>query len=374
MKVCYLRDDEEHATAFLRYYVPADYLIKSGWSVKFKGQLTHDENYNLTDKDVLDADLLIMGQFMFRDDLPLIKMFKRHNKKMIFDADDWYLESQMKRVQNDLDAYCEMARMVDGITVASEYLGELYHKKIGIPKDKIYYLPNACLVKVWKAWREKKKDKIAENKKRGLCIGLMGSSNHLPDWKHTAIPVLKEIKKKYPEIRIEVMGLPMNLTNFLLLNKPNMTQSFLDECAESYSELIDLGVVPITPTRKQEEFYPKFVSLGWDIGLATLSNTRTDKSKSFLKYLDFTMAGIVGVYKGISPFTEVIKDGYNGMMANTHQEWVDKLSFLVENNDKRQEILKNATNDVEEKHDFDKEWCKWRDVYRKVITGRSGAK
>jgi spore maturation protein CgeB len=102
-----------------------------------------------------------------------------------------------------------------------------------------------------------------------------------------------------------------------------------------------------------------------------LSNQRQDKGKSYLKYFDYSMAGIAGVYQGISPFTEVIrKDEELGMMANSKQEWIDDISFLIENEEERQNIVDLSVNNIKNYHNFNTEWRKWLEIYEEILNGR----
>ena len=361
MKIVVLRDNQEHATALLRYFTPFYYLQKAGHSIKYLTEVTYSKDEKtLVNPEIIEADIVVSGQFLFEEDLPAIRAIKNMGKKVILDADDWYVESHLKRPKSDIEAYKEIARLADGITVVSRYLGELYVRKIGVDPKKIHYLPNACLVSQWEAYP-------LAPKRKDITIGLMGATQHVLDWVRHALPVLREIKKKYPEVKFSCFGKPRSITSWILHNKDLIQEQFLLDVASGFAEMEEMGFEFVAPAAKQEEFVPKMRGLGWHIGLATLSNNRQDKGKSYLKYFDYSMAGIAGVYQGISPFTEVIEDEVNGMVANSKQEWIDKISLMIENEGWRDAIVQTANSNIKTHHNFNKEWKKWLKVYENIL-------
>ena len=101
--------------------------------------------------------------------------------------------------------------------------------------------------------------------------------------------------------------------------------------------------------------YPHFVKwiygqrLNFDIGIAPLCENNLNKSKSNLKYLEYTALGIPGIYSDIQPYSSIIKDQFNGILVgNKEMEWEDKLKLLIEDDSLRKKIIKNANHDIYE--------------------------
>lgn len=355
MNIIYWRDKEEHATALLRYYAPAAYLKAAGHEVI----MTDILDDGLVEK----ADMVVTGQFLTGDNHITVRALKKLGNKVILDADDLYWEGHVNHAKKDIENYKEIAKIVDGITVVSPYLGKMY-EKIGVKPEKIHHIPNFALVSDWERWWEKKREIREANKE--LTLGFMGMVNHLPDLL-LFLPVLKEVKKRFPSLNIEVMGLPNDLKAFILYNTGKMKDDYLDDCSECYKQLMDMGVKKIPIAKKYEEFIPKMCSLGWDIGIATLKNSRVDKSKSYLKWMDYSMAGVAAVYRGISPFTDVVNHGVNGFLANSENEWIESLTTLIENPNIRQRLVDTARMEIKSDHNIAKNWQLYDKTYSSIV-------
>ncbi len=66
-----------------------------------------------------------------------------------------------------------------------------------------------------------------------------------------------------------------------------------------------------------------------DIGVMPLPNDAWSKGKCGLKALQFMALGIPTVCSPVGVNTEIIQDGENGLIADTEDEWVEKLSQLL---------------------------------------------
>jgi len=90
--------------------------------------------------------------------------------------------------------------------------------------------------------------------------------------------------------------------------------------------------------------FPTFRKLlSWmciDIGLAPLVNNHFNRCKSHVKYLDYAMAGMAGVYTDIEPYDSVL-DNVTGLKAS-EDEWYSQIMRLVDDRELRQELGRNA--------------------------------
>jgi glycosyltransferase, group 1 family len=67
--------------------------------------------------------------------------------------------------------------------------------------------------------------------------------------------------------------------------------------------------------------------------------------------LEYTTQGIVGVYSNTEPYTYVVKNGINGILAeNNPDSWYEALSCLIEDQVLRTTCLANAIQDIIENH------------------------
>lgn len=93
--------------------------------------------------------------------------------------------------------------------------------------------------------------------------------------------------------------------------------------------------------------YPDFLRYmaeqHFDIGVAPLNEGGFSKYKYFNKYVEYTRAGIAGIYSKCSLYCQVIESGYNGILCqNTPESWFDAVREMIENPQKRKTIAENA--------------------------------
>lgn len=140
-------------------------------------------------------------------------------------------------------------------------------------------------------------------------------------------PILPELDKKY--------GRKLSLT--FVGTHPEVDESL-------YSmDIIYQRSMPLSEYRdymRKQEF---------DIGFAPLHDTSFTKCKYFNKFIEYTIAGIVGVYSNCEPYTFVVKDGINGKLAkNTPESWLECVCELLDENI-RKKYLDNAVNQLKRK-------------------------
>ena len=89
----------------------------------------------------------------------------------------------------------------------------------------------------------------------------------------------------------------------------------------------------------------------FDIGVAPLHQDEFSKCKYYNKFLEYTTQGIVGVYSNTEPYTYIVKNRINGILAeNNPESWYEALSCLIEDQVLRTTCLANAIQDIRENH------------------------
>jgi glycosyltransferase involved in cell wall biosynthesis len=102
-----------------------------------------------------------------------------------------------------------------------------------------------------------------------------------------------------------------------------------------------------------------------DIAIAPLTDHPFNRSKSDLKWLEYSICSIPGVYSRVAPYENSIVHGFTGWLVdNTTASWVDALERLIENDRLRDSIARNAFEEVRGNYCLDVAASAWDDLYR----------
>lgn len=85
-----------------------------------------------------------------------------------------------------------------------------------------------------------------------------------------------------------------------------------------------------------------------DIGVYPLPDNELARGKCGLKTLQYMAMEIAPVCSAVGVNNLMIKEGFNGFLARTEDEWIKKLSLLIRNEALRKKFGKNARTTVEE--------------------------
>ena len=129
-------------------------------------------------------------------------------------------------------------------------------------------------------------------------------------------------------------------------------------------EIPGASTLPLTPF---EGFFQMFGQVATYIGLAPLSAAPFNRSKSNLKFLEYTVYNAVTVASDFGPYKNTIEDGVTGILVSDNRDWYDKVRELLEDEDLYNSILSNAKKLVEEKFNIKKNYIFWEKAIRQVI-------
>jgi len=168
---------------------------------------------------------------------------------------------------------------------------------------------------------ENRIQKLSTDTDRPIVIGLQGGASHQEDWRVMG-RVLPKIAAKYgKKIRIGIAGY-----------HPEYLKEDLKEADEQ-------GLVVWMGWQRFDQ-HPATV-MSFDINLCPLEDTRFNKSKSPIKFLEASACGAATV---ASPtiYGDYIKPGISGLIARTDSDWEAAISHLVENGPSRRMMGVNA--------------------------------
>lgn len=303
---------------FLRLFLVAAAMIKRFFHIFKAG--SYDVVY--IQKDVLPSLYLFILKFL--------------NRNIIFDLDDALFENHatVKPSFFSVDNLffklrkinlIEVLKSAKAVTVTVPYLAE-YVKPFNA---NVHVITGPINCELYKPVYKMRKNKTV--------IGWIGSpvtTKYVSDM----MPVFEELQKKYSNVEICLIGAKK-------FDTAGLNIKYLD-----WSEETEIGHL--------SEF---------DIGIMPLTDDKWSKGKGGLKVLQYFAVGIPVVCSPVGINTELITEGSNGYLASSNEEWIEKLSLLIKNNELRNKMGVSGRNLVEQKFDLKKSVTYIDDIIRKSV-------
>lgn len=90
-----------------------------------------------------------------------------------------------------------------------------------------------------------------------------------------------------------------------------------------------------------------------DIGIYPLPDTLWVRGKAAFKAIQYMAVGVPVVASPVGMTKDLIQDGINGFLAGSEEEWIEKISRLIEDSDLRRKIGLSGRKTVEERFSVD---------------------
>jgi len=176
-----------------------------------------------------------------------------------------------------------------------------------------------------------------------IRINWSGGSSHYQDV-FILKDVLPAIAKKYPEAKIMMMGCHWDA---LTKEIPK----------DQYQKL---GWVPT-------EAYPyKQAILDIDISIIPLEDNSFNRCKSHIKLIEQSFLGVPSVVSMVEPYRSFYAGNNMVMVNNDDASWFEGISRLIEDEQLRRDIGRNAEIKARAEFDADKQAHQWADAYAKL--------
>lgn len=305
-----------HASASLRLLRPLTYpTIRDRVNVTFG-----------FDVDDSHPDLVLVDRLWRPDIRPeLVESLAAtvHGKgaKLIYWFDDNFMALDgRKSIPTVLkESFQRFLDLSDGYVVSTQSLQDGFSQK-----EHIIFLPSALDERLIV-----QKTSIQQSDEK-LVIGYMGSATHDEDLK-LVLPALQTINERYPgRLQFEVVG---------ALNQEKLA---------NWPELQGLPIRVLQPLPQEHE-YPLFMlwftgATHWDFAIAPLVDNYFNSFKSDIKFLDYTAAGVPGIYSNVLPYASSVEDHKTGLVVeNTQDQWETSLVEMIENAALRSNLLRQAS-------------------------------
>lgn len=285
-------------------------------------------------------DVFIFSRLLIQEQsLNLIEIIKKKGKKIIYDIDD-YLIGEIPKFLNlgntddSVDARAEMTKQLipqaDLITVGTNEM----QKKLNLLNKNTYVLPNG----IDGNFIENKDD----NEDSGYILNIVLASTDTVDISTLSEPLKQILDQNH--CNLNVIG-PISDQVKQITNHANI--SFYEKM--SYQEFLFF-------LQKQKN----------TIGFIPLDNSEFSNCKTPIKYIHYSSLGIPCICSNVKPYNEIIKNEFNGFLANNTQDWISYFNIL-KNKNTRKQITDNAKKNIIENYTYDSLIIKIDEILEKVL-------
>ncbi len=246
------------------------------------------------------------------------KRFAKSKAKLVFDFDDsiWIMDTSNANKKwewmKSTKKTGEIISISNMVFAGNQYLFD-YAKKFN---NNVKIIPTTIDTGTFQRKQEYKNN-------QNICIGWSGSITTIKHFEE-ASSILIKIKQKYGDkVYFKVMG---------------------DDTYENK----DLNIKGIPWTSDTEID----IISSFDIGIMPLPDDQWVKGKCGLKGLSYMALEVPTIMSAIGVNTEIITDGVNGFLATTEEDWINKISLLIESFELRKKLGLNGRKTVEERYSF----------------------
>lgn len=254
-------------------------------------------------------------------------------KPMLAELDDWIFDlppynsaAAAYHPNSDVEAVAyDQLKLSDGVITSTQYLKE---KLQTICPDKpIYVIKNSLDFEIWD--NVKKRTPAHEANPELIRIGYTGCGNHSGDMELVA-KAMEALLDEFPNL--EFLSPPFPSLEHI--RNPRFKRF------EAWAPL---------------SIYPQVIS-DWemDIGLAPLRDNETNRSKSNLRWLEYSALKVPTIASRVYPFQHSIKDNKDGILVGgSAKDWYDAIKALIIDKVKREQIGQAAYKTVKGNYSMD---------------------
>ena len=276
-----------------------------------------------------------------------------HNKAIIYETDDdhfniksWNGYSSDARAE--LPLIEEMAKRADLITTSTPVIANRYARF----NDDIRVIRNALDLSLYRADTER-----PDTKQR---LVYYGNTARLRDYIGFPVSGTNKIEGGYAAKAVQDL-------------QANLHRIFLGVSEGTDHQFQGLFDETIPYVEGIPEFCRALANTHPDIGIAPVLGDDFDQAKSELHWMEYSALGAATIatkYRGGSGPYDVIRDGVDGLLARTRQEWYDQLKKLVKNPNMAKDIGAAAKERIFAEYDHRKRADEWADAIRWAVENK----
>ncbi len=305
-------------------------LLRKNADIQYR-EVARKFPFNIFDRNSIprDTDVIFMQRVKFgKTKEKALNFAEKNNIPIIYETDDLLTyERRGEGVSNRASRVIPLLKRAAGIIVSTPQLKEFLKKY----NPNIFVFPNLIDPLIWSL----KEDKKSYNKRKIniCCIG----TSLLPENFQFIIPSIRYVFDKYKrDVVFNLWG------NWKYIPKDIRSMKNV----KMFSRFI-----------KYKRYCRLLKNAGFSFALVPLIGTSFNNCKSNIKFLEYSIAGIPGIYSDIEPYRG-IKNGETGILVeNNADTWINAIVTLIEDEKRRRQLAKNAYHFVKERYLLTKDFC-----------------
>ena len=256
------------------------------------------------------------------------------NKPIIFDFDDAIFLPASSRPNNFIEGLKKPAKVINTLVKSKHVIaGNSYLSNFALRYNRsVTIIPTSIDTDKYYSKNRKASDEIV--------IGWMGSITTI-DFLNLISGAFIQLSKEFHNIIFKIVGGDFSIEGLSnIISKPWLLED----------EIEDLK--------------------SFDIGIMPMPDNEWTRGKCGFKAIHYMNMGIPCVCSPVGANKEIVTDGINGFLAKSEEEWIEKLSLLIENSELRKKLGMQGRKTVEEKYSVKVNAPKYLEVLKKVYEER----
>jgi len=276
--------------------------------------------------------------FSYIDSVPFYIQLKvagmKYGMKMIIDLDDniWNVDPTHPYYKGDFAPGTEKmfnrnAILIDAdrVITTNRFLRYQINEYTKRPLNEIFISPNYIDLD------EFDYKKIPPKEGKEFVIGYTGGSSHFKDMNKEAFTKgLTKVMDKYPNVVFK-------------------TTFYMPQLKALWGRRYKYELGRSDVYKYIENLWPQMMTS--DVMVAPLEYSKYSRSKSYVKYLEYSAGKKPSICEVIDPYNEVLSGhSERGLQASSADDWFKHLSYIIENPDKAKKMGEEAYNYVKKYH------------------------
>jgi glycosyltransferase involved in cell wall biosynthesis len=226
----------------------------------------------------------------------------------------------------------ELLREVDGVICENDCVAE-YARQFN---TRVFVIPDAPQVEMFDRYRGE-----VTRKDDRIVIGWIGGSNNIGPLYRILEP-LEALFARYPQIHLRIVG-----------------------ASESVLPKFEQVRFSCRPSFDQNEMVREVLS--FHIGLFPLFHNEDGRARGTLKAKIYMSGEAVAVCENYGENPNLVRDGVDGLLASSQEEWYEKIKYLILNHIERAAMARRGLEKVRQHFTADKVFSELTSAYDRIL-------